>query len=153
MSSLLDSVRFSCSVMSDSLRPHRLQHTRLPCPSPTPRDCLNSHPSSQWCHPSISSSVIPFSSCLQSFQASGSSWVGSSHQVAKALELQHQSFQWIFRIDFLWDWLVRSPCSPRDSQESSPTPQFKSINSSGFSLLYGLILTSVPDYQKNHSLY
>ena len=72
MSSLLDSVRFSCSVMSDSLRPHRLQHTRLPCPSPTPRDCLNSHPSSQWCHPSISSSVIPFSSCLQSFPASRS---------------------------------------------------------------------------------
>ena len=59
-------------------------------------------------------------------------WVSSSHQVAKVLELQlqHQSFQWIFRVDFLEDWLVWSPCSPRDSQESSPTPQFKSINSS-----------------------
>ena len=55
-------------------------------------------------------------------------WVGSLHQVAKVLELQlqHQSFQWIFRTDFLKDWLVGSPCSPRDSQESSPTPQFKS---------------------------
>ena len=56
-------------------------------------------------------------------------WVSSSHQVAKVLEfqLQHQSFQWIFRTDFLWDGLVGSPCSPRDSQESSPIPQFKSI--------------------------
>ena len=57
--------------------------------------------------------------------------VSSSHQVAKVLELQlqYQSFQWIYRTDFLWDWLIWSPCSPRDSQESSPTPQFKSINS------------------------
>ena len=53
-------------------------------------------------------------------------WVSSLHQVAKVLELQHQSFQWIFRTDFLKNWLVGSPCSPRDSQESSPTPQFKS---------------------------
>jgi len=59
-------------------------------------------------------------------------WVSSSHQVAKVLELQlqHQSFQWIFRTDFFQDGLVGSPCSPRDFQESSPTPQFKSINSS-----------------------
>ena len=65
-------------------------------------------------------------------------WVSSSHQVAKVLELQlqHQSFQWIFRIDFLLDWLVWSPCSPRDSQESSTTPHFKSINSLVLSLLY-----------------
>ena len=58
--------------MSDSLRPHGLQHARLPCPSPTPRACSNSCPSSWWCHPTISSSVVPFSSCLQSFPASGS---------------------------------------------------------------------------------
>ena len=58
--------------MSDSLRPHGLQHARLPCPSPTPGACSNSSPLSQWCHPTISSSVIPFSSCLQSFPASGS---------------------------------------------------------------------------------
>ena len=66
------SVQFSCSVMSDSLLPHGLQHARLPCPSPTPKFCSNSCPSSRWCHPTISSSVVPFSSCLQSFPASGS---------------------------------------------------------------------------------
>ena len=65
------SVQFSRSVMSDSLRPHELQHARLPCPSPTPGVYSNSCPSSQWCHPTISSSVIPFSSHLQSFPASG----------------------------------------------------------------------------------
>ena len=155
--------------MSYSLRPHGLQHSRLPCPSPTPRAYSNSCPSSQWCHPTISSSVIPFFSHLQSFSASVQfssvsqssltlcspmdcstpglpvhhqlpeftqthahwvsdaiqpshplsslsspafnlsqhqglfKWVSSSHQVAKVLEfqLQHQSFQWIFRTDFL----------------------------------------------------
>ena len=66
------SVQFSHLVVSDSLRPHGLQHTRIPCPSPTPRAHSNSCPSSRWCHPTISSSVIPFSSCLQSFPASGS---------------------------------------------------------------------------------
>ena len=65
-------VQFSHSVMSDSLQPNRLQHTRLPCPSPTPRACSNWCPSSRWCHSTISSSVVPFSSCLQSFPASGS---------------------------------------------------------------------------------
>ena len=65
-------VQFSCSVVSDSLQPHGLQHTRPPCPSPTPRVYSNSCPSRRWCHPTISSSVIPFSSRLQSFPASGS---------------------------------------------------------------------------------
>ena len=65
-------VQFSCSVVSDSLQPHGLQHTRPPCPSQIPRACSNTHPSNQWCHPTISSSVVPFSSCLQSFPASGS---------------------------------------------------------------------------------
>ena len=80
-------------------------------------------------------------------------WVSSLHQVAKVLEfqLQHQSFQWIFRTDFLQDGLVGSPCTPRDSQESSPTPQFKSINSSVLSFLYSPTLTSLHDYWKNHS--
>ena len=64
--------QFSCSVMSDSLRPHELQHAKLPCPSPTPGACSNSCPWSQWCHPTISSSVIPSSSHLQFFPASGS---------------------------------------------------------------------------------
>ena len=63
---------FSCSVMSNPLQPHGLQHTRLPSSSLSPGACSNSCPSSQWCHPTISSSVIPFSSCLQSFPASGS---------------------------------------------------------------------------------
>ena len=66
------SVQFSLSVMSDSLWPHGLQHAKFPCPSPTPRACSNSCPSSQWCHPTISSSVVPFSSCLQSFPVSAS---------------------------------------------------------------------------------
>ena len=77
-------------------------------------------------------------------------WVSPSHEVAKRLEfqLQHQSFQWIFRTDFLQDGQVGSPCSPRDAQESSPTTQFKSINSSVFNLLYGPMLTSIHDYWK-----
>ena len=62
-------IQFSHSVVSDSLQPHGLQHARLPCPSSTPRACSNSCPSGWWCHPTISSSVIPFSSCLQSFAA------------------------------------------------------------------------------------
>ena len=83
---------------------HELQHTRPPCPSPTPGAYSNSCPLSRWCHPTISSSVVPFSFCLLSFSASGASqWLSSSHQVAKVLEfqLQHLSFQWIFRTDLL----------------------------------------------------
>ena len=81
-------------------------------------------------------------------------WVNSSHEVAKVLDfqLQHQSFQWIFRVDFLKDWPVWSPCSPRDSQESPLAPQFESINSLAVSLLYGPTFTSVHDHWKNHSL-
>ena len=76
-------------------------------------------------------------------------WVSSSLQVAKVLEfqLQHQSFQWIFRTDFFEDWLVWSPCSPRDSQEFSPAPQFKSINSSALSFLHSPTLTSIHDHK------
>ena len=68
----LQSVQFSRSVVSDSLRPHGLQHARPPCPSQTPRACSHSCPSSQWCHPTISSSVVPFSTCVQSFRTPGS---------------------------------------------------------------------------------
>ena len=67
------------------------------------------------------------------------------------LQLQHQSFPWIFRTDFFEDWLVWSPCSPRDSQESAPTPQFKTINSLALSFLYGPTLTSIHNYWENHS--
>ena len=80
-------------------------------------------------------------------------WVSSSHQVAKVLEfqLQNQSSQRIFRTDLLQNRLAGSPCSPRDSQESSPKPQFKSINSSVLSVLYSSTLTSIHDHWKNHS--
>ena len=81
-------------------------------------------------------------------------WVNSSHEVAKGLEfhLQHQSFQWTPRTDLLQDGLVGSPCSLRDSQESSTTPQFKSINFSALSFPHSPTLTSIHDHWKNHSL-
>ena len=81
---------------------HELLHTRFPCPSLSPRVGSNTCPLSQWCHPTISSSAIPFSSCFQSFPAQGLFQVSSSHQVTKVSELQvqHQCFQWIFRVDF-----------------------------------------------------
>ena len=104
--------------MSDSSWPHGPQHPRPPCPSPTPETCSNSCPLSQLCHPTISSSAIPFSSSFNLSQHQDLfQWVSSSHQVAKILELQlqNQSFQSIFRTDFLKDGLVESPCSPRDS--------------------------------------
>ena len=85
----ISSVQFSCSVVSNSLRPHELQHTRPPCPSPTPGVHSNSHPSSRWCHPAISSCVVPFSSCPQSLPASESfpmsqllAWGGQSTGVS-----------------------------------------------------------------------
>ena len=108
---------FSCSAVSESLWPHGLQHSRLPCPSPFSGAFSNTCPLSWWCHPTILSSVVPFSSFPQGLFK----WVSSSHQVAKVLEfqLQHQSFQWTFRTDLLKDGLDGSPCSPRDSQESS----------------------------------
>ena len=96
--------QFSRSVVSDSPWPHKSQHARPPCPSPTPRVYSNSCRLSRWCHPAISSSVVPFSSCLQSFLHQGLfQWVTSSHEVAKVLEfqLQHQSFQWTPGTDLL----------------------------------------------------
>ena len=97
-------VQFSHSVVSDSLRPHDSQHARPPCPSPTPRVHPNSHASSRWCHPAISSSVVPFSSCPQSLPASESFPMNQpSHEVAKVLEfqLQQQSFRWTPRTGLL----------------------------------------------------
>ena len=144
---------FRCSVLSNSLRRHGLQHNRLPCPSLSPGVSSHSCLLSQWCHPTISSSVIPssFSALTLSQHQGFFQWVNFSHQVAKWLELQHQSFQWIFRVDFLQDWLVWSPCCPRDSQESSPAPHLEIINSLTLNLLYGPTLTSVHDYWENHS--
>ena len=105
----------------------------------------------QPCHPRSSPSPpAPNPSQHQSlFQ-----WVTSSHEVDKVLELQlwHHSFQGNPRADLLQNGLLESRCSPRDSQESSPTPQFKSINSSALSLLHSPTLTSIHDHRKNHSL-
>ena len=101
------SVQFSCSVVSDSLRPHESQHARPPCPSPTPRVHSNSCPSSQWCHPAISSSVVPFSSCPQSLPASESfpvsqlfTWGGQSTGVSALASFLPKNTQ-SFRMDWL----------------------------------------------------
>ena len=98
------SVQFSRSVVSDSSRPHEPQHARPPCPSPTPRVYPNPCPLSRWCHPTISSSVVCFSSCLQSFPASGSflmSQLFASGAKVLEFQLQHESFQWTPRTDLL----------------------------------------------------
>ena len=95
------SVQFSRSDMSNSLWPHESQHARPPCPSPCPGVHSDSHPLSPWCHTAISSSVVPFSSCLQFFPASGSFPMSQFFTSGEEFQLQHQSFQWIFRTDFL----------------------------------------------------
>ena len=131
--------------MSDSLRPQGLQYTRPPCPSPSSKSCSNSCPLSQWYHSTISSSVVPFSSCLQSFPELGyflmnQLFVSSGQSIgasALASVLPKNIQDW-----FLLGLTVWSPCSPRDSQKSSPRPQFKSINSSVLSLLYGPYMTT-----------
>ena len=133
-----------------TLRPHGLQHTRLPCPSPTSGACSNSCLLSQWCYPTILSPVIPFSSCLQSFPASGSfqmsqffSSHGQSIGVSASTSVLPVNIQDLFPLGW-------TPCSPKDSQEYSPTPQFKSISSSALSFLYGSALTPIQDYWKNN---
>ena len=97
---LFSSVQFSRSVVPDSLRPHELQHARPPCPSPTPGVHSDSHPSSQWCHPAISFSVVPFSSCPQSLPASGSfpmsqlfAWGGQSTGVSASASFPPKNTQ------------------------------------------------------------
>ena len=115
--------------MSDSLWPHGLQHSRPHCPSPTPGVYSNSCPLIWWCHPNILSLVIPFSSCPQSFPASGSFpmsqlFTSGGQRIgvsASASVLPMNIQDWFF----LWDGPVGSPCSPRDSQESSPQPGVK----------------------------
>ena len=117
--------------MSDSFQPHGRQHSRLPCPSPTPGVYSNSCPLSWWCHPNISSSVVPFSSHLQSFLASGSfpmSQFSSSGGQSIAVWASTSVLPMNIQDWFPLDGMVGSPCSPRDFQESSPTAQFKSID-------------------------
>ena len=150
---LFRSVQFSCSVVSGSLRPHGLEHARPPCPSPAPGVYSNSCPSSRWCHPAISSSAIPFSSCPQSFPASGSfpmsqlfPWGGQSIGVsASASVLSMNTQDWS---PLGWTGWISLQSKGLDSQESSPTPQFKSINSSVLSFLYSPTLTSIHDHWK-----
>ena len=147
--------QFSHSVVSNSLRPHGLQHSRPPCPSPTPGVYSNACPLSQWCHPTVSSSVVPFSSHLQSFPTSG------SFQMSRSFTSSGQSFGVSASASVLpiniqdWPplgWTGWISWQSRDSQESSPTPQFKSINSLVLSFLYSPTLTSIHEYWRNHSL-
>ena len=144
--SLTPSVQFIRSVVSNSLWPHELQHPRPPCPSSTPRVYPNLYPLSWWCHPAISSSVVPFSSCLQSFPASGSflrsqffTSGGQSIGVSASASVLPMNIQNWFPSG-LTGWIS---LQSKDSQESSPTPQFKRINSLVLSFLYSPTLTSI----------
>ena len=146
------SVQFSRSVQSESLRPHESQHARPLCPSL--RVHSNSRPSSRWCHPAISSSVVPFSSCPQSLPASGSfqmsqlfAWGGKSIGVSASTSVLPMNTQ-------DWSplgWTGWISLKSMDSQESSLTPHWKSIKFSALSFLYSPTLTSIHDYWKNHS--
>ena len=145
-------VQFSPSVASDSLQPHESQHARPLCPSPTPRVHSNSCPSSQWCHPSICCPLLllpPIPPRIKVFSSESTLrmrwpkyWSSASASVFP-MNTQDLSPS---------GWKVGSPCSPRDSQQSSPTPQFNNINSSVLSFLYSPTLTSIHDHWKNHSL-
>ena len=148
-------VQFSSVAQScPTLQPHEPQHARPPCPSPTPGVHSDSRPSSQWCHPAISSSVVPFSSCPQSFPASrsfhtsqlftsGGQSIGVSASTS-VLPMNTQDWSPL-------GWTGWISLQSRDCQESSPTPQFKSINSSVLSFLHSPTLTSIHDHWKNHS--
>ena len=157
-------VQFSRPVMSDSLRPHKSQHARPPWPSPIPGVYSTSCASSGYAIQPSCPLSSPFPPAPNPSQCQGRlQWVFSNfpgsfpitlHKVAKILEfqLQHQSFQQTPRTDLLLDGLFVSPCSPRDSQKSSPTPQFKNIKFSAFSFLHSPALPSIHDHWKNHSL-
>ena len=139
-------VQISSSVVSNSLRPRESQHARPPCPSPTPGVHSDSRPSSQWCHPAISSSIVPFSSCPQSLPASES--FPMSQLIARGGQSTGVSKEIPGLISFRMDWLDLLAVQGT----SSPTPQFKSINFSALSLLHSPTLTSIHDHRKNHSL-
>ena len=143
------------SVVSNSLWPHESQHTRPPCPSLTPRVHRNSCALSWWCHPAISSSVVPFSSCPKSLPASGSfpmsqlfTWGGQRTGVsASASFLPMNTQDWS-----PLGWTGWISLQSKGLSESSPIPQLKSINSSVLSFLHSPTLTSIHDHWKNHSL-
>ena len=144
------SVQNSRSVISNSLQPHELQRARLLCPSLSPWVCPYSCPLSQWCHPAISSSVASFSSCPQSFSASGSfpmswlfAWGGQSIGASASASVLPMNIQ---------DWFPLGLTRLISlSQESSPAPQFESVSSSVLGLLYGPTLTSIHGSWENHS--
>jgi len=140
--------------MSDSLQPHGLQHARAHCSSPTPGAWAHSCPSSWWFHPTISSSVKLFCSCLQSFPVTGFflmiqffTSVGQSIGGSISASVLPMNIQ----VWFPLGWLGGSPWSSRDSQESCPKPQFKTIYSSLLTILYGATVTYIHDNWKNHS--
>ena len=140
--------------MFDSLWTHGLQHARLLCPSPSHKACSNSGPLSQWCHPTVSSSVIPFSSCLQFFPASGSfpmsKLFSSGSQrfgVSASASVLPMNIQALFPLG----WTCWISLLSKGLEESSPTPRFESINSLVLSFLYGPTLTSIHDYWENCS--
>ena len=123
--------------MSDSLRPHELHHARPPCPSPTPGVHSDSHPSSQWCHPAISSSIVPFSSCLQSFPTSESFQMsqlfasgGQNTGVSASTSVLPMNTQDWFPLG----WTGWISLQSKGLSMSSPTPQFKNINYLALSL-------------------
>ena len=139
--------------MSSSLRPHGLQHTRFPCPSPSPRACSNSCPLSQWCHRTILSSVVPFSSCLQSCPVSGSSSM-SPFFTSGSQSIGVSASSSVLPMN-IQDWFPLRLTGLIASQSEGLSrvfsrPQFKSINSLLLSFLYGPILTSIHDYWKNY---
>ena len=140
------------SVVSESLKSHGLQHARLPCPSPSPGVCSNSCPLSQWCHPTISSSVIPFSSCPQSFPASGSFlmcqlFTSSNQSTGASASVLSMNIQEWFPLGWTgWISLQSKGLSKVFSNNSD-----QSINSLALSFLYSTTLTSIHDYRKNHS--
>ena len=141
--------------MSDYLWLHGLQDVRHPCPSSTPRACSSSCSLNWWCHPTISSSVIPFSSCLQSFPGSGSfpmsQFFASDDQsigVSTSASVFLMSVQGWFPLRLTG--LI--PCCPKDSQESSPVPQFQGIYFSALHLLYSPSLTIIHDHWEDYSL-
>ena len=152
---LLVLLLFNRAVVSNFLQLHGLQHTRLPCPSASPRICSNSCPFSQWCHQTISSSVIPFPSFLQSCPASVSFPIsqyftsgGQSIGVSASASVLPRNIQCWFPLG-LTDLIFL--LSPRDSQESPPAWQLEGISSSVLTLFHCPAITSIHDYWKNHS--
>ena len=143
------SVQFSRAAMSYSSRPHELQHAMPPCSSPTPGVHPNSCPLSRWCHRAISSSAVPFSSCPQSLPASGCfpksqllAWGGQSIGVSASASVRPMNTQdWS-----TLGWTCWISLQSKGLQESSPTPQFKSINFSMLNFLHSPTLTSIHDH-------